>query len=96
MSAYVLATITIHDRTGYAEYESGFLEIFQRFNGRMLIVDESPALLEGTWDVTRTVLIEFPSANDARAWFDSDDYQALARFRHAAADTDCVLLSGLG
>lgn len=96
MTAYVLATITINDRTGYAEYEAGFLEIFQRFKGRMLSVDESPTLLEGTWDVTRTVLIEFPSAEDARAWFDCDDYQALARFRHRAADTDCVLLAGFG
>ena len=96
MTAYVLATITIHDRAGYGEYEAGFLEIFNQHKGRMLSVDESPTLLEGAWTVTRTVLIEFPSKDDARAWFDSRDYQQLAKHRHRAAETDCVLLSGFG
>ena len=94
MSAFVLATITIHDRQGYARYEAGFAEIFRRYDGRMLVVDEAPTLLEGDWDVTRTVLIEFPSKTAARAWFDSPEYQALADFRHRAAQTDCVLLDG--
>ena len=69
---YVLALITIHDRGQYAEYEAGFMEIFSRYAGEMLVVDEQPSPVEGTWPWTRTVLIRFPDEevrdNHAGGW----------------------------
>ena len=95
MSVYLIATIQIHDREIYGKYESGFLQIFERFNGRLLAVDENPDLLEGEWPVTRTVLIEFPTEKDALAWYQSDEYQELMKHRLDASSGDVVLLQGL-
>jgi len=44
---------------------------------------------------TRTVLIEFPSAAAARAWYDSDEYQALACHRRDASDGNLVMVKAL-
>lgn len=95
MSVYLIATIRIRDRATYGAYESGFMEIFSRFNGHVLAVDEAPVVVEGSWPWTRTVLITFPSKDDAMSWYRSDDYQQLARHRFAASEADIVLVQGL-
>lgn len=96
MSVYLIAQLEIHDRDRYAEYSNGFMEIFSRYKGKLLSVDESPELLEGEWPFTRTVLIEFPSAEEARSWYESDAYQRLAQHRFAASDGNIIMIKGLG
>ncbi|NCF32868.1 MAG: DUF1330 domain-containing protein [Proteobacteria bacterium] len=95
MTAYVMAQINIHDRSRYAEYEAGFMAVFAQYEGTMLSVDEAPEVLEGLWPYTRTVLIGFPSPQHAKDWFMSAQYQELAKHRHAAAESHCVIVSGL-
>ena len=95
MTAYVLAQINIHDRSRYGDYETGFMAIFAKYQGNLLSVDEAPEVLEGEWPYTRTVLIGFPSSQDAKDWFMSEDYQELAKHRHAAAQSHCVIVQGL-
>jgi uncharacterized protein (DUF1330 family) len=50
-------------------------------SGKLLAVDEAPTVKEGDWPYTRTVLIEFPTAEAFDAWFNSPEYQALAEHR---------------
>ncbi|MCB1694172.1 MAG: DUF1330 domain-containing protein [Pseudomonadales bacterium] len=95
MAVYLIAQLTIRDRERYAEYGGGFMEIFSRYNGKLLSVDEAPEQLEGEWPYTRTVLIEFPSETEARRWYDSEEYQALAQHRLAASDANIVMIKGL-
>ena len=47
MPFYVVAQLNIHDRTRYARYESGFMEIFSKYGGSVLSVDEAAKVLEG-------------------------------------------------
>lgn len=95
MAVYIVAQITINDRDRYARYEAGFMDIFARHSGRMIAVDEEPELLEGEWPCTRTVIIEFPSRDEAMAWYQSEDYQALAQHRFAASVAHIALVAGL-
>ena len=95
MTAYVLAQINIQDRSRYGDYEAGFMDIFAKYQGTLLSVDEAPEVLEGEWPHTRTVLIEFPSSQDAKDWLMSEEYQELAKHRHAAAQSHCVIVQGL-
>ena len=95
MSHYLIATIDILDRDEYARYEEGFLDVFSKYNGKLLSVDENPKLLEGSWTATRTVLIEFPSESEAMDWYMSSEYQELAKHRFAASSGNIALISGL-
>ena len=95
MSVYVVAQITIHDRAEYARYEAGFLGVFQRFNGELLAVSENPTVVEGHWPCTRTVLIRFPSQEEARRWYQSPEYQAIAQHRFRASTGNAVIIEGL-
>jgi uncharacterized protein (DUF1330 family) len=93
---FVIAQIVINDRDTYHQYETaGHLEIFDKFGGKLVGVDENVEIVEGGWPFTRTVLIEFPSKERARAWYESDEYQAVAGLRHNSATSNLVMVSGL-
>ncbi len=95
MAHYIIAQIDIQDREKYAQYEAGFMDVFTSYKGKLLSVDENVSLLEGKWPATRTVLIEFPSKEEALAWYESEEYQSLAKHRFAASSADIVIVSGI-
>ena len=95
MPHYLIAQIDIKDREKYAKYEAGFMDVFSSYKGKLISVDENVSLLEGQWPATRTVLIEFPSKEEALAWYESEEYQSLAKHRFAASSADIVIVSGI-
>lgn len=95
MAVYIIAQLSIHDRTEYERYQAGFLEIFARYTGELLVVSENPVVVEGEWPYTRTVLLRFPSAEDARRWYESPEYQALAQHRFRAATANVIIAEAL-
>jgi uncharacterized protein (DUF1330 family) len=93
--AFVIAQIAINDRNGYHSYETaGHQEIFDKFSAKLVGVDEQVEAVEGSWPFTRTVIIEFPSRQLARAWYDSDEYQAVVGLRHDSTTSNLVIVSG--
>jgi uncharacterized protein (DUF1330 family) len=92
MAVYLVAQITIHDREEYGIYEAGFLEVFAQFEGELLAVSEEPTVIEGQWPCTRTVLMRFPSAEEARRWYASPQYQAIAEHRFRASTGNAVVV----
>lgn len=95
MATYAIALINISDRSGYAAYEKGFMDIFGRYRGKVLAVDEAPVVKEGTWPYTRTVLLEFPSNAEFDRWYHSDAYQALAKHRFGASQASIAVIRSL-
>lgn len=95
MSVYGIALINISDRAGYAGYERGFMDIFKRFKGRLLAVDEVPLVKEGDWPHTRTVLLEFPDQVEFDRWYHSDAYQALAKQRFTSSQGSVAVIRSL-
>lgn len=97
MAVYLVFTETVHDAELMQEYSKAAMASWGVPGiptPKALSVDASPAVLEGSWPATQTVLIEFETEEDARAWYESEAYQAAAKIRHQAADTDVVILHG--
>jgi uncharacterized protein (DUF1330 family) len=92
---YVVAQITITDRERSQAYQAGFPEVFSKYRGELLAVDENARVVEGEWPYTRTVLIRFPDEDEATRWYSSAEYQAIAQHRFAASRTNAVLVTGL-
>lgn len=95
MTAYIIARFTIHDRESYNRYDAAFMPVFAKFNGKLLSVDEKPDVLEGEWGHTRSVLIEFPSKAEARAWMTSPEYREIAGDRLNASEGQVIMVDGL-
>ncbi len=92
MTVYIIAQISIHDRAEYNTYEQGFPAVFAKFGGELLAVSENPTVVEGKWPWTRTVLMRFPSAEEAQRWYGSPEYQAIAQHRFRASSANAVMV----
>jgi uncharacterized protein (DUF1330 family) len=93
--AFVIVQIAIHDWDGYRQYGlANHLEIFDKFSGTLVGVDDDVEVVEGDWPFTRTVILEFPSKELARAWYGSAEYQAVVGLRHGSATSNLVIVSG--
>ena len=95
MTCYLIAQINVHDREGYRKYLEGFDEVFKHYDGAILAADKEPVVLEGEWLYRRTVLMSFRDMDEAQRWYDSPQYQALARQRQGVSDSNIVLVRGM-
>ena len=85
MSVYIIAQLKFTERERYDRYQSRFMSVFRNFNGKLLVADERPAVLEGDWPRDKVVIMEFPDAEAAREFHESPEYQAIAVDRKAGA-----------
>jgi uncharacterized protein (DUF1330 family) len=95
MKHYFVAQIRINDPEEYEKYLDKFDDIFSKYKGEYLAIDESPSLLEGKWDYTKSVLIKFDSKKDFEDWYYSVDYQKILKHRLNSSKCDTILLKGL-
>jgi uncharacterized protein (DUF1330 family) len=95
MSSYFVAQIKVQNYQEYEKYLESFDDIFSRYKGEYLAIDESPTLLEGEWNYTKSVIIKFISKEDFEDWYYSDDYQKILKYRLNASKSDTILLEGI-
>ena len=95
MAAYVIADLSWTDQDARAEYGKRARDVLARYGGRYVVAGGAPLPLEGDWQPAALAVIEFPSAEDARRWYESDDYRPLRALRREAATVRAVLVTGV-
>ncbi len=94
MAAYVIAQFDVHDVDMYYEYSSKVFSTLKEFGGRIMAANDAE-VREGTIPHLRTIVGEFPSLEQARAWYDSDAYQAIIGLRQNATTGHLLMVEGL-
>jgi uncharacterized protein (DUF1330 family) len=92
---YVIAQLTIHDRERYDRYAAGFMDVLRQFGGRLLVSDESPRVVEGTWQGDKIVVLSFADEASFEAWASSDAYRTIAQDRIAATEGPILMVRGI-
>ncbi len=92
--AFVIGQFDIHDPETYAEYRRKTPATIEPYGGRFLVRAGRLETLEGDPPLPRIVVIEFPSFDRARAWYQSDAYQRLVPIRQRAATGRSFLVEG--
>ena len=64
------------------------------FGGRFLVHGAMVEVKEGPWPGT-VVVIEFPAIDQARAWYDSPEYQAILPLRTSHITGQAILVEGV-
>jgi len=95
MPAYVVVEIDIRDAETYLRYKDMAPASIARYAGRYLVRGSPVQCLEGDWNPPRFVLLEFPDAERARAWWASPEYAPAKALRQASAGTDMILVEGV-
>jgi uncharacterized protein (DUF1330 family) len=93
--AYVIADLTVTDAAGFEEYRRQVPATIERYGGRYLVRGGSYERLEGKWQPNRLVVLEFPTLDAARRWYDCEAYRGPKALRQRTAVTHVILVEGV-
>ncbi len=95
MAAFVIANVTIEDPVRYEDYKRMVPGTLAAFGGRFIARGGQIDVLEGDWKPNRLVILEFPSVERARAWWNSPEYAEARALRQATSTGTLLIVEGL-
>lgn len=94
MPGYVIVESAILDAERFEQYKRAAAPTVAAYGGKYLVRGGAISVIEGAWQPRRLVVLEFESAERARQWIESPEYQAVKPLRHGAAEFNVVLVEG--
>ena len=85
MAAYLIANVDVKDAAAFEEYRKQVPATIAKHGGRYLVRGGR---------VERLVVLEFPSIEQARRWYDSEEYRGPKALRMTCTVTDAVFVEG--
>jgi uncharacterized protein (DUF1330 family) len=95
MPAYLIANVDVKDAATFEEYRKQVPATIAKHGGKYLVRGGRVERLEGSWNPARLVVLEFPSLEQARRWYDSDDYRGPKALRMKCTLTDAIFVDGV-
>jgi uncharacterized protein (DUF1330 family) len=95
MVAYFLVDIReVKDAAKMDEYTSHVAPTVEKFGGRYVVRGGPFEVVEGTYQPVRLAMLEFPSMDQARRWYDSEEYRELKQMRLTATVSNGFFMTG--
>ena len=95
MAAYVLVDIEVTDQELYDDYRRQVPPLVEKYGGKYLVRGGELETLEGDWLPKRLIVLEFPSVEKAKEFYDSEEYRPLKEMRLKATKSNLVLVEGI-
>ena len=95
MAAYVIVSIKVQDPVRYEAYKSMVPPTLAAYGGKFIVRGGKLETLEGEWSPERFVIIEFPSADQAKAWWGSTAYEEAKALRQATSTSEMIVVEGV-
>jgi len=95
MAAYIIADIEILDPEEYRNYAQHTQGTLDKYGGRFIVRGGQTETIEGDWQPKRVVVIEFPSMEQAKVWYNSPEYSAIAGIRQRSTHSRIILVQGV-
>ena len=95
MSAYILASVHVTDPEKYKNYMALTPAAIDAAGGKFIVRGGNPEILEGDWSRDRVVIIEYPTREAAKAFYDSTLYAAARAEREGAAEFSMIVVDGV-
>ena len=94
MPAYIVVEVEVEDPVRYEDYKKMVPPSLAAYGGRFLVRGGQVENLEGDWAPKRLVMVEFPSVDQAKAWWSSAEYAEAKALRQATAKTQMIVVEG--
>lgn len=96
MAAYLIVDVTqVHDEARYARYREAVPACIAAAGGRYLARGGAVEVLDGGWQPSRIIVVEYPSVAAAVAWYRSADYARLRALRGDAITANFIVVDGM-
>jgi len=87
--------VQMRDPSWVAEYGPKVLDLVTKHGGKFIVRGGKMEKLEGSPALpSRAVVLEFPSMEQARAWYNDPAYAPLIKLRQTGSDADIMLVDG--
>ena len=95
MVAYLIGSINgVSDPAKMEEYRSRVGATMAPYGAKYL-AGAPGETVEGAWKPMMVAIIEFPSMDALKQWYECDAYRELRQLRGAAADIDILFVDGV-
>jgi len=94
MPAYIVVEVSITDPGQYEVYKTLTPASIAAFDGKFVVRTTKAEPIEGDWKPERLVILEFPSAERAKEWWNSSEYSTAKAIRQKSARTKMLLAEG--
>jgi uncharacterized protein (DUF1330 family) len=94
MPAYMIARVQVNDWARYRQYTQATPAAIEKFGGRFIVRGGETITLEGPLETGRLVVIEFPSVDQAKAFYNSEEYARAKKLREGAATGQFLVVEG--
>jgi uncharacterized protein (DUF1330 family) len=91
----VIANVNVEDPVRYEDYKRMVPATLTPFGGRFIARGGNVEALEGNWRPQRLVILEFPSVEHARRWWNSPEYADARALRQATSTGTLLILEGV-
>jgi uncharacterized protein (DUF1330 family) len=95
MPAYIVVNVTVHDPVAYEPYKKMALEAATKYGGRYIVRGGAVDVREGDYQPNRFVIVEFPNIEQARAFYESEEYAPALAIRKAVATSSLFIVEGV-
>lgn len=95
MAAYVIVDVSIHDPAAYEDYKKLTPSAIAAYDGKFIVRGGQTETLEGEWQPERIVVLEFPTVERAKEWWDSNLYAEPKVIRQRAATSRMIVVPGV-
>ncbi len=95
MPAYIVVEVEVKDPERYADYRTMVPASLEAYGGKFLVRGGAVEKLEGDWQPSRFVVIAFESVDQAKRWWNSEEYREARNLRQATADTKMIVVEGI-
>lgn len=95
MAAYFIVDVEVTDPAGFEEYRKLVPATIAQYGGRFLVRGGAVEQLEGDWQPGRVVVLEFPSLEQAKRWYHSEEYRDPKALRFKTAKAKMILVEGV-
>ncbi len=95
MSAFIIVDVSVNDPVDYEAYKKLTPASIAAFDGKFIVRGGQTECLEGDWKPGRIVVLEFPNAEKAKAWWESEMYAPAKAIRQRSASTKMILANGV-
>jgi uncharacterized protein (DUF1330 family) len=94
MSAYVISEVEILDRQLIDEYRTLAQATIAQYGGHYIARGGAIETIEGDWRPKHIVIVEFPSMEKAREWYNSPEHAQALKVRQHVLRRRLILIEG--
>ena len=95
MAGYAIIDTEITDNEAFSKFIERVPAIVESYGGKFVVRGGTVEVVQGDWNPSRLVIIEFESSEQALNWENSEEFAELKELRNSASNSNVIVIEGV-